>query len=195
MQFDKKFENDTKKVMSRLCPDHLGELHRLPDGLAPIKDYKSGGYTYRHVHKMPGDFMSWRAKDGKLVLVECKTITSGMSLSIEDDNTVLRQKQGQLKTKGTGLKNHQLHSLLNVWEADGVAMLIVAFKKTNEVFLANGTTLLVWLKQGDAKGNNCSMSLEHLDTYGYKLGSVMRWAVEPHHLSCRTEQVVNPFST
>ena len=187
MDFSKEFELETKKLFLRLSPELVAPIHRIPDGLMPVKH--GDDLTYRHVHKTPGDFLTWRKEDGRLVLIECKSLSAGTSLPVEDDDAIRAQKRGLKKKNATGLKHHQLEALLDLWEDGGVSMLLVAIKPTNEVWLANGGTLRQWVDHGDEKGNRASMSRDHLIAHGYKLGAVerWRWSVQRHHLATRHE--------
>ena len=184
----KKFETQTKARLMRLQPDYLGEVHKIPDGVERVK--RGNQDIYIHISKMPADFMTYRMEDGKLVLVECKSVRSGSALTIEDDEMVIRRKKGFIKGSGSGLKNHQLHSLINLWKSGGVSLLLISFVLKNEVWAANGNTLLSWINEGDVKGNRSSMSHEHLKLHGYHLGNLTNWRICEHHLLTQKEATI-----
>src|SRR5690606_23419427 len=98
----KLFEAEMLRQMCRhLKPNGPLEFAtRLGDGMERKTD-RFGRQITVHMYKMPSDFMAWTT-DGRIVLVEAKHLSDGTSLSVVP-----------AKTKGSGLHEHQMRSLVS----------------------------------------------------------------------------------
>lgn len=145
----------------------VGNHWKLTDGAQAVQG--PAGIKYIYKSKQPPDFLTYVPKSGQLIFIEAKNINaSSASISVQTE------EQDRLGKKCSGLKRHQLETLIDAERDGAIALLVVRFE-TRGVFAMSGMMLRAWEERAFDEEKAKSISWKLFQEYGWFLGEENRW--------------------